>query len=217
MNPYELQSPLKIAGNPGNPLIPEMDPIKPRCTHANTMAEFGIQGCLATQEEDEEESELIFEKDEVAALKAQLAELQQMVLANKTGIQANADANEKTAMVAAIADQRSKVNRMELLEKQSPVKIEEPPAPTPDTAQTVKKKVCAPSPHVLVDLTLKNCNSVEDRAKIPYLNHRLQRQNIRSLRLSRCFKTPRKTWESWLKRTRSPKNKKKSARKKLKD
>jgi len=38
MNPYELQSPLKIAGNPGNPLIPEMDPIKPRCTHANTMA-----------------------------------------------------------------------------------------------------------------------------------------------------------------------------------
>ena len=132
-----------------------MDPITPRCTHANTMAQFGIQGCLATQEAEEEKPEVIMETDEVAALKAQLAELQELVLANKTEIQANAEANEKTAMVAAIADQRSKVNRMEFVEKQSPVKIEEPPAPTPDTSQTVKKKVCAPSPHVLVDLTLK--------------------------------------------------------------
>jgi hypothetical protein len=77
-----------------------------------------------------------------------------MVLANKTGIQANADANEKTAMVAAIADQRSKVNRMEFVEKQSPVKTEEPQAPTPDTSQTVKKKVSAPVPDFLFDLTL---------------------------------------------------------------
>ena len=120
------------------------------------MAEFGIQGCLATQEADEEEPEVIMETDEVAALKAQLAALQQKFQAAENKIDNNAERIAKNTEIAKLADLRSQVNRKELdqsIEK-TPVKTEEPQAPTPDTSQTVKKKVSAPVPDFLFDLIL---------------------------------------------------------------
>jgi len=125
------------------------------------MAQFGIQGCLATQEAEEEapEQEVVMPDDEVAVLKAQLAALQQQMTAKleaaEKKIEANAERIAKNTEIATIANTRSLVNR-DLL-KTSPVKTEEPPAPTPDATQTPKRKVSAPVPGFVVDLTLISC------------------------------------------------------------
>jgi len=133
------------------------------------MAQFGIQGCLATQEAEEEpKQDVVMVDDEVAVLKAQLAELQKQVAANKEGVEANADRIAKNTEIATIANVRSLVNRQDLL-KTTPVKhpiIQEPTGTAP-SSQTVKKKVSAPVPGFVVDLTLFCASARKTAEKSP--------------------------------------------------
>jgi len=123
------------------------------------MAQFGIQGCLATQEAEEEPApDVVMIDDEVATLKAQLAALQQQMSerleAAENKIDKNAERIAKNTEIATIADARSKVNR-ELLTT-PPVKTEEPEnSMSEPVSQTVKKKVSVPVLGFLFDLTLK--------------------------------------------------------------